>query len=79
MSTVRYTGPHDGVRLPLPTGRDLEVAHGQEIDLASYMPERDLPAFVGSLLEQTDNWAQVAPKPPAKTPPPKAPAADKEG
>lgn len=78
MSTVRYTGPHSGVRLPLPVGRDLEINQGEEIDLALHMPERDLPAFVASLLEQPTNWAQVAPKPPAKKQAAPA-AADKEG
>lgn len=60
---IKYIGPHDRVRLPLPSGRSVELAHGDELDLDDELiPERDQPALVASLLEQPSNWEQVTAK-----------------
>lgn len=65
---VRYHGPHDGVRLPVPGSRDVEVARGDEIEVSDPLGR--------SLLEQPDNWEAVTEKPP-KTGKPATTAAEK--
>lgn len=56
---VRYHGPHDGVRLPLSERGYVEVARDEVIEVSDPLGR--------SLLEQPDNWEQVADKPPAAT------------
>jgi hypothetical protein len=51
-----YRGPHRGVYVPLPDGREIEVAHGQ----AAEFPDE----VADSLLEQAGNW-EPAEKPSA--------------
>ena len=59
-----YTGPHTGVVVPLPDGRELECEHGKE--------SPDFPAdFASSLLEQESNWAIPEPERPAEAKPDK--------
>jgi hypothetical protein len=36
MTQVHYRGPLDRVAIPLPNGREVEVAKGQNIDLADH-------------------------------------------
>lgn len=61
---LTYVGPHDAVRVPLPTGGSPEVERGGDIDVPDSYAER--------LLEQPSNWQR------AKTKPAAAKAADKE-
>lgn len=54
---VRYHGPFvDGVRLEVPGSREVLVAHGEEIEVSDFLGR--------SLIEQPDNWEQVADKAP---------------
>ena len=55
---VIYIGPHDGVLLPLPDGREASVDRGGVIDV----PDE----FGGRLLEQKTNWEPAAPPPSEK-------------
>lgn len=60
MKTLRYIGPHDGVRLPVPKRPDVEVARGDVVEIPD--------AYARTLLQQPANWEAVeAPTPP--TPP----------
>ena len=63
---IRYVGPFpEGVRLPMPGGREVIVAHSEVIEVSDPLGH--------SLLEQPDNWEQVAPAPaPPDKPAPKA-------
>lgn len=60
---VRYHGPHDGVRIPMPRGRDVVATHGETIEVDD--------ALGVELLKQPDNWEKVA-DPPPNPPPAKA-------
>ncbi|MEW6583475.1 MAG: hypothetical protein AB1416_12025 [Actinomycetota bacterium] len=70
---VQYVGPHDGVLIPLPDGRELQVERDGIIDVPDELAAR--------LLEQETNW-QPAPAPArtgkAKTETPEPPAEKEE-
>ncbi len=56
MTLLRYIGPHDGVRLPLPKRPDVAVARGETVEVPD--------SYAGSLLDQPDNWEAVEPPKP---------------
>jgi hypothetical protein len=72
---VKYIGPLDGVRIPLPTGREVGIERGGVLEVSDPLGR--------SLIEQQANWEQVADQPaPAAAAPGKKPAAkadEKEG
>lgn len=43
-----YVGPFDAVKVPLPTGGEIEAKHGKEVNLPDSLAVK--------LLEQPDNW-----------------------
>lgn len=68
---VRYIGPFfDGVRLPMPEGRDVNVAYDEVIEVSDSLGR--------SLIRQKDNWKQVADPAPAPTAKPAPQAVKKE-
>jgi hypothetical protein len=67
---LHYSGPVDRVRLPLPNGREVEIAKGRDIDLTDHMTKAEADVLGRSLLEQ-DPWTEARPV--------KAAAAEKKG
>lgn len=45
---LRYVGPHEAVRVPLPGGGEATIAHGEVLDTTDTHGE--------GLLEQAANW-----------------------
>lgn len=66
MSRIHYRGPFDRVAIPLPDGRDIEVAKGKDVDLADHLPRAEAQALARSLLEQESNWSSAEPDKSAK-------------
>ena len=54
-STLIYVGPHEGVDVALPSGREVTILHGQ--------PAEFPPEVAASLLEQgEDHWTKSTDK-----------------
>lgn len=51
MADVRYVGPHDAVRVPLPSGLDAVCERGATVSVPDSLAD--------GLLEQADNWQAV--------------------
>jgi endonuclease III-like uncharacterized protein len=51
---LEYHGPHDGVSVPLPDGREILAEPGKPVDLDGVDE-----AFVAGLLVQETNWKPV--------------------
>lgn len=70
---LHYKGPHQWVSIPLPNGREVEVAKGHDVDLSDHLTKADANALGRSLLEQGESWSE-----PAEAKKPDAKSAEKE-
>lgn len=57
---LHYSGSVDRVRLPLPNGREVEIAKGTDIDLTDHMTKAEAAELGKSLLEQ-EPWTAAKP------------------
>lgn len=65
---LHYRGPHQRVHIPLPNGREAEVAKGKDIDLSEYdLSAEQSNAVEKGLLAQEDSWSEVNPPKPSKS------------
>ncbi len=74
---LHYRGPHQRVHIPLPNGREAEVAKGKDIDLSEYdLTAEQRNEVEKGLLAQEDSWSEATPASPPK---PSKSNDDKEG
>jgi len=56
---LKYIGPHDGVEVPLPGGREIVVLRGEVADVT---PDE----YAARMLDQPSNWERVTHTKPVK-------------